>query len=357
MKWINFAVAIVVALSTINAFAKSEEKSAGTNRPALQLCEAHLNGKRSLAFQYQPAQPGKPTFLLLPGVNRATLLSDPALQVLAADGSGIITFNFSVQPLSIAELPERERANLEQVTLQSLAQETLAIAKKIEKEHGVPLRDMVPVSLSYTGAISPFLTAFPTIIDMVPLTSMSAYSPQLDAYYQNLKRAELFNPIFGPGITRSALDVAYRSEWVKQVDSISKQYDLPTARRTEMIEGYMTLSRAVEGFSWEKQAPSKKVKRIFVLAENEAKVLLADQIQTILSLKSKGYDVATIFIAGSGHIIPAEQPLGYVAALKGVAAGTIATGTVSVIDVKRGTAITVEGEKADEFLKAILRKK
>jgi len=355
MKLWKFAAAVALTFTAVLAHAKTEEKTSGTKRPPMEVCEAALTGKPSLAFQYVLAQPGKPTFFLLPGVNRATLLNDPAVEGLIRQGSGVITFNFSVQPFSIAELPKDRSVNLKDITLERLAEETMAMARKIEKEHGLAIKDMIPVTLSYSAAVSPYLTEFPTIIDMVPMTSLAAQNPTLQASISTLKAAELWNPIFGPGITRSTLDNAYRFEWSKQVDSLIKGFDLPSNRRTEMIEGYMTLSRAVEGFSWEKTKPSKKVKRVFVLAENEARELLKDQVRTILDLKSKGYDVSVIFVAESGHILPADQPIAYVAALMAVATNNLPEGAAALIDVKKGSAITIEGEKAIEFLKAILK--
>lgn len=327
MKLVKFLIAIAVTLSAIAGHAK--------------------------AVEFQAPKPGKPTYLLLPGVNRGTMLTDPAVQLLVADGAGIITFNFSVQPLSIAELGPRESADLRDVSLESLAEETLALAKQFEKEHGILVKDMIPVSLSFTGAVSPFLNAFPQVIDMVPLTSMAAYNPHLEAYYRMLKGAELFNPIFGPGITRASLDSAYRTQWVPQVNSIVEQFQLPSNRRSEMIEGYVALSRAVEGFSWKNSAPSKKVKRVFVIAGNEAESLQRDQVLTILDLQDQGYNVATILVEGSGHVIPSEKPAAYFKALKIVSDAKIEKGTLIVLDANKNTIRTLKGESARRSLESL----
>ncbi len=156
-----------------------------------------LNKGSAISYEFSPPAAGKPTFLLMPGVNRGIVLKDPAVAGLIQAGAGVITFNYSVQPLSIAELPARERADLEGVTLESLAAETLALAREIGRRHGIPLQRVIPVSLSYSGAVSPVLKDFPVVIDMVPLTSFGAFNPQLAAYYSSLKAAEFFNPIFG----------------------------------------------------------------------------------------------------------------------------------------------------------------
>lgn len=272
-----------------------------------------------LAYEFSPPQPGQPTFLLMPGVNRGMRLGDEAAALLAKSGAGVVTFNFSVQPLSIAELPAGEKPDLKDVTLNSLAEETRTLARWISREIKAPLSDLIPVSLSYSGAVSPFLNEFKLAIEVVPLTSFSAFNPQFAAYYSSLKAAEFFNPIFGPGITRASLDSAYRSQWHPQVAALARQFDLPASRHEEMVEGYMTLSRAVEEFSWLERPPAKDVKRVFVLAENEARSLKADQMTTIHELKSLGLPIEMIMISKSGHIIPAEQPQAYVETLLSIA--------------------------------------
>lgn len=276
-----------------------------------------------IAYEFSPPMPGQPTFLLMPGVNRGMRLDDEAAVQLIKSGAGVVTFNFSVQPLSIAELPEAERANLKGITLESLAEETKLLALRIRDQIGGPLSDLIPVSLSYSGAVSPFLRDFSKVIEVVPLTSFSAFNPQLSAYYSSLKAAEFYNPIFGPGITRSSLDAAYRSQWYPQVTALARQFELPAARFEEMVEGYTTLSRAVEGFSWFERPPEKKVNRYFILAENESRSLKADQLATIRELQAQGYSLEVKEISRSGHIIPVDQPKAYVEALLSIARGRI----------------------------------
>ncbi len=333
---VSFLIALVVSLPTHAEILKLKKGSV-------------------LSYQFSAPQSGQPTFLLMPGVNRGTLLEDPAVAGLVQAGAGVITFNFSVQPLSIAALPAGERADLEDVSIESLAEETVALAREIERLYGIPLKRMVPVSLSYSGAVSTQLQNFPVVIDVVPLTSFTAFSPQLAAYYASLKAAEFFNPLFGPGITRASLDAAYKSQWYPQVDSISRQFGLPSARRAEMVEGYTTLSRAVEGYSWLESLPSKKVKRVLVLAEGEAKPLLRDQIQTLGKLEKKGFAIATIVVQDSGHVIPADQPNAYVATLIAVAAGEVKPGTVTVFEPKLQRGRSLSGDEAVEFLRHMAR--
>lgn len=357
MKFIRLLFAFTLSASALAAHARSEGgPTLNSPRLELEVFEANLPGHPTLAYQFRAPQHGRPTYILLPGVNRGTMFSDPAVEALTKDGSGVLAINFSAHPLSVAQLKSDDRINFDGVTLKSLAQETVALARKIAKQYAIPLEHMIPVTLSYSGAVSPWLTEFPVVVDMVPLTSFRAFNPQLSLYYDTLKAGELLNPIFGPAITRASLDTAYRTQWIPQVQSMIQQYALPEARRGDMVEGYTALSRAVEGYSWAKEKPSKSVRRVFVIAENESNSLQADQLRTILDLKSQGYAITTVVIGHSGHIIPSDQPGAYVTALRAVADDRWSEGTLTWIDPIKNRVSTLEKDAGDKLLRSMLEK-
>ena len=126
-----------------------------------------------------------------------------ATQNLIKRGFGVATFNFSTQPLSVAQLAEKEEPYFKShdVSLKDLAEETAAIAGALKKQYGID--NVIPVSLSYSGAVSPFIKGYKLMIETVPMTSAAAENPQLEQYRQMLKAGEVWNPVFGPGITRS----------------------------------------------------------------------------------------------------------------------------------------------------------
>lgn len=277
-----------------------------------------LGPGRNVVVQIAEAQPGKPTFLFLPGVNRGLLLEEPAAQELLKNGNGVVAFNFSVQPLSLATLPRGEKAGFYDmnVDLRSLADEAHGVAKAIAAQYRI--RNLVPVTLSYTGAVSSELK-LPLVVDAVPLTSMAAFSPELAQYRSWLKAAELWNPVFGPGITRASLDAAYRTQWVKQVDAVTRQFSLPRERRDEMVDGYIRLSRATEGFEWKNKGD--RAKRAFILAAKENPVLLRHQVEVVRERLANGSGESVFLVQESGHIVPAEQPATYAKILELVGAG------------------------------------
>jgi len=274
---------------------------------------------RQLFVEISLPQQGKPTFLFLPGVNRALLLQEPAAQELIRGGYGVAAFHFSAQPLSIATLPAGMRPAFydKDVTLASLAEEAMSVARGLESQYG--LKRLIPVTLSYSGAVSLHLRGFPLVIDSVPLSSMAAFSPQLSMYYNWLKAGELMNPIFGPGITRASLDQAYRLQWVPQVEAIAAQFKLPAARKAEMVDGYLRLSRATEGFEWSNKAD--RTQRVFLLAAKESPTLLRHQVEVVRERLSQGRAESVFVVQESGHVIPSDQPAAYTQILIAVAEG------------------------------------
>lgn len=310
-----------------------------------------LGPGRNVMVQIAQAQDGKPTFLFLPGVNRGLLLEEPAAQELLKGGYGVVAFNFSVQPLSIATLPRGEKAGFYGVdtSLETLAAEAEGVAKGLAAQFKV--KTLLPVTLSYTGAVSSKLK-FAQVVDAVPLTSMAAFSPELAMYRNWLKAGELFNPIFGPGITRSSLDAAYRMQWSKQVDGLSQQFSLPRERREEMIDGYIRLSRATEGFEWSNKAD--RVKRVFILAAKENPVLLRSQVEVVRERLAKGSRESVFLVQESGHIVPAEQPAAYAKILSLVADGLHQPG-VTIVTPSSGEMKTLSMEASVQLLDKALK--
>lgn len=348
-----FSNTILLAVFFVGASPSLKAHAAETNAQTLQL---RLGNGRVVHFEYQKAgKEGAPTFLLLPGVNRSLLLSEEGPQALVQKGYAVVTMNFSVQPFSVSDLKTAEAPFFmtKSPSLADLAGEVEQLAKYLRTQQQADV--IIPVSLSYSGAVSPFLKSFPLIIETVPLTSSAAQNPELEAYRNNLKLGEMWNPVFGPGITRSLLDQAYRSKWADQVDSISKQFTLPADRRDQMIEGYITLSRATEGFSWDASSLSAKTRRVFIFAGNESKGLLESQIALFESLYKQNSQALAFVIKDSGHLIPGDQPAAYGNVLELIATGKADTlsGVIEVDPAARKTR-TFSGAQVAPYLRDLL---
>lgn len=352
----NIFVALFVLIASEGILPSTVQAASAATTAAIQPYQMTLGTGRVVYFEMaKPTQAGYPTFLLLPGVNRAFLLSEPGPQALIAKGYGVVGMNFSVHPFSVNALPANEVPFFMSASpsLQDFANEVSQLAKTLQTQFQTG--PVIPVSLSYTGAVSPLLKDFPVVIETVPMTSAAAENPQLEAYRQSLKAGEMWNPIFGPGITRSLLDTAYRSEWEKQVSSMAEQFNFSEDRHSQMVEGYTTLSRAVEGFEWDLSALPKNVNRVFIFAENESKSLLTHQVATFETLYGKDAKTLLFVVKNAGHVVPSDQPEAYASILDLVAQGkTKAMGGVVEVDSASRKSRTFTGAQVHTYLQSLI---
>lgn len=351
---VNWLTCRILSLSTALAVAlPAAALQAGDPTIALKL----EKGRTVFAQVIKPSDPSKPTLVLLPGVNRSLLANEPEAVSLAKAGFGLVTFNFSPQPLSVALLDKDEKPyfRTHEMQLKDLADETDQVIAQVKSQFG--LTNLIPVTLSYSGAISPFLKGYPLIIETVPMTSAGAENPQLEMYRQSLKAAEFWNPVFGPSITRASLDSSYRTVWVPQVAGMIKLFSLPAERSEDMVQGYTVLSRVVEGFSWDEADLQPKVtRRVFILAGNESGPLFKHQVQTFLQMASQTMTPLIYIVLNTGHIIPSEQPEAYAEILDQVSSGkTGIDAGVIVVDPAKKEYRKIKGSEAWDYLKSLIK--
>lgn len=302
MKLLNsLFIMAALFLAATPAFAK--DASGETSQVPLVHCELALSGTTVALEFHAPASPDQPTFLMIAGLVRPLHSSDEAHQRLVESGAGIISLNFSPQPFSLAGGSERP---VPDATLELLRQEIGQVLKLAESRG---IKNIIPVPLSFGAAVAAPLSGFELIIDLVPLTSADAKTPQLQAFRSMLEAGEWFNPIFGKQNTRDMIDQSYRSVWPGVIDLQIKKYGLPEERKAAMVEGGVRLSRAVEGFEWDKAQVDKAQRRVVVLAANESSSLLRHQKQTAARMLSEGYNIQVYLAEESGHDIFDDQPV------------------------------------------------
>jgi hypothetical protein len=271
----------------------------------------------------KPSDSNLPTFLFLPGVNRGLLSDEAALVVLKQKGFGVVTMNFSTQPFSVSELASDVSPEFlsKSYTLEELGNEVVVLSNELKKNFNI--QNIIPVSISYSSAVSSTIKGFSLMIDAAPMTSSAAVNPQLENYRATLKASEIFNPIYGPGITRSLLDQTYYTTWTPQVEAMIKQFQLNADRKPDMIKGYTVQSRAAEGFTWDLKKTNVDTKRIFILGKKDSKALLKNQLEVVLKALENEADVLVFVVNEAGHIIPSDQPQTYAAILTYVATNDI----------------------------------
>ncbi len=271
---------------------------------------------RMIDLKYLPAQNGKPTLLLLPGINRSFIESDQAVDQLKTEGFGIAIMNFSAQVFSINNLPKSEIAYFKEnkMNLDDLLQEVAMTAEYLKSD--LKVEEIIPITLSYSGMLSPFLDQYKTVIDTSPMTSSAAANPHFEKFKKGLELSQAWNPIFGPAIVRSQLDATYRMTWSPKIDAMVHEFGLATEKKNEMVESYVQLSILGENFSWPQLPENSTARRNFILGEKEAFNLKQDQLQVFLNMFEQNQSQILIIVEKSGHVIPYDHPVAYLEAIK-----------------------------------------
>lgn len=298
---------------------------------------------RKLFLQWQkPSVAGKPTFLLLPGINRSIFMLEEYVQNILKKGYGVVTFNFSAHPLSSSLLDKEQKPYFvdHDYKLSDLAYEVEFLAEYLR---GEGVTDIIPVTLSFTGALSPYLTSFPLIIDMSPMTSMAAHNPTADMYRKSLD----WNFFLSKETKRKMIDDSYRSFWRPLAKSYITDYKLPKERESNMIEGLVEMSRAGEDSDWFKTLPKPSGRHVFIIAGKESSSLLRHQLQTTEAY-TKEIDTQVYIMEGAGHLIWDTQASALADVLDRIAANADAPGTLVVKTAKDGSHALTRMDDARE---------
>ncbi len=285
--------------------ARSETTSA-RRLESLRLSVGTGNSLRSLALEHLPAQPGQPTLLMMPGAISPVSAGHPAFKKLAQSGVGLVSFAYSHQPGSLKAATREAVQALEQgeVSISGWVAETLTVRDHFARQ-GV---ELIPVSLSFTGAVTPSLQGFNRIIEMVPMTSTDATSATGAAVRDQLKAAAMWNPFFGQQLVRQQIDFSYRAYWQSVVDSLARDPQFPGELRGTLLDQYVRQSQAIEGFKWDVASLPRSIQRTFVLAGQESQSLLKHQLQTVVAMIEAGHQPNVVLVKGVGHNIPSSQP-------------------------------------------------
>lgn len=275
------------------------------------------SGRHIYVEMARASDPNKPTFLFLPGMFCAPLQDEKFIAALRAKGFGAIIMNFSLQAPSIALLTEREIPFFKrrELTLSDLANEVEFVAKSVREEF--PGIVLIPVSLSYSTAVSPYLRSFTHIIETSPMTSTWAAKPEVFSF----KRGLDMNPFIPQRAIRRLLDQMYFNSSYAITEFTIWRYKLKNPRRHEMNEGYEALARMAEEFNWDKASLSPEIHRDWIIAGGEDYPLKVHQKSTFEKFKKTQPTSRLIEIFGAGHIIKDSQPERLAEALETLGSG------------------------------------
>ncbi|MCR9202997.1 MAG: hypothetical protein NXH75_00355 [Halobacteriovoraceae bacterium] len=270
--------------------------------------EGRLTSSRVAYIEYAKPKNNKlPLLLLGPGVNRGVLSSDKMLSSIRKRGYGFVALHFSTLPHSVAALGKNKTPffDEEEFTMQDYADEMEFVGKWANKKFD---REVLPVTLSFSGAPSSLLKGFKRIIDLAPMVSLKHARPTLHYYYSSLRTANMFNP-FGAAVIRAAMDQTYLPIWRPQAEGMIRGFGFDGELEESILEGYMTSSRTLEGFDWEAKNTPSSTLRAFVFGEQEGESLLEGQVEVLKEFFSKNKKTGCFFVRGAEHAISFSHPV------------------------------------------------
>jgi hypothetical protein len=256
---------------------------------------------RAVLFDWIEAVNGAPTFVFMPGLGFTMPINHAAYAELSRQGFGIVAMNFSTHIPSVLALGDNASPYFLSRSPDSrdFASEVNLIADFLRTRGA---KNIIPVSLSYSGMVSAHLHDYPLIIDTAPLTSAMAAASVGESIRASLEMVNLFNP-FRKQLVRQAMDALYKNYWTQAVASTG---GVPEGLRSRVIEAYMAMSRASEGYDSARADYALGQRRLFILGGQERPSLLLDQRRTIHRLKLAGHDVQVKEIASAGHLVANE---------------------------------------------------
>jgi hypothetical protein len=260
----------------------------------------------------RPAHPDLPYLLLEPGARRPLYPNELGYMALVNKGYGVVSFSYSRQPFSLQIESSEGRSPIRNTDLkfEDLIKETNLVTQSLAE---MGIHNVIPVSLSFSSSISPYIKGYPLVIETAPMTSWAAAvpNPNLVKNRKMLQAWQLWNPFFGPAIVRHQLDDVYRKNWEEGVDAEIKKLGLDPKKRSEYLDGWTQLTRSAEDRDWSQVQLSPETRRVFMVSLfNESPRLLRSQLETyqkqVMGLRE---DNLLIAIRDTGHFIPIQTPL------------------------------------------------
>ncbi len=302
--------AFILFISLTTSLTSFAEEKAATKKDVLSLPgrEGQLASNRLAYIEYIAPQNNQlPILLLGPGVNRGVMSFDRLLSSLKKRGYGMVALHFSTLPHSVAALGTDEKPFFEEESfeMKDYAEEMEAVGLWAKQRFQ---REVIPVTLSFSGAPSSLLKGFNKIIDLAPMVSLEHARPTLYFYYNNLRLANMFNP-FGAAVIRAAMDQTYRPVWRPKTEEMIQGFNFDLELEDNIMEGYMTSSRTLEGFEWEAKNTPSQTKRVFVLAEEEAESLLKGQVEVLKEFFDTNKKTGCFFVRDASHAVSFSHPV------------------------------------------------
>lgn len=274
-----------------------------------EVLEFKMSEGRVVTAEYVKVSGAEETLVMLPGINRSLekKSENKFFQAAKKYKVNVLTIATSSHPRSISALALEETPVFQdhRMTLKDYADEVEFVIAKLK------IAKPFVSSLSYSTAILNYLDAkkFAGFIEMVPMGDPVEGADALIKSGRDYQDLLMLNP-FMVGFVRSQRDSAYRSTWTKSVQARLKSdpdFYGPNPRIDDIIEGYVSLARAAEDFRLNRI--NFPVRKHFILVDREEEERFSLQLKAVQTENAdfKG-SAGFLIVAGSGHVLPSDQP-------------------------------------------------
>ena len=274
-----------------------------------------LRQGRVVSFEYEFFDSARPTLVLLPGVYRGMESDDQALEIVKQKKINFVSLHFSSHPQSVIRAIEMGKSpQFDGMSLETLKDEVVSVIKFLN------VHNPLVVSLSFSGAVSTLFSKdeFPLVVDVVPLGRQDDNSSFLQSYYDGLQALNSWNSFMLSWLENLKAQ-AYLTYWTKQVAGLRVKYPelSDAATFSSVVRGMVAMSQTVEKFELENSDFRRGPERIFFLAGNEESKRLKRQKKAVEAYESQtGRGAEVKIFENAGHVLPADAPEEYVAALE-----------------------------------------
>jgi len=299
---------------------------------------------RPLAYFSHILTPNEKTFVLLPGINRGYLATDPFIHALSTRRANFVIIHFSNHIHSQALFgPFNEGAT----NLNQLGKEVLDLMTHLK------ITDPQYVSLSFSSAVS-LSNSLPSrhpSIEFAPIGD-GAEGQFLNSKF--IEKSLSWNPFWNQ-VYQQQKTLGLNHFWSNSL--LPYQKDLPNLQNPLVfqtaIRSYTNMSLAVDQFNISEAPHLATQKRIFMLATAESPTRLKSQINGIRQYHRSRNEWPLIFLfENTGHNITAEKPT-EAASILAQSDNVNHQGIIVVSKTGKLTPLTIHS--SDELLKNIAK--
>lgn len=326
----------------------------------IQEFSLQVSDEHAVAYNYIPAQSGKPTLVLLNGLIYSLKNWDNYINELTSKGYGVVLVAYSTQPESLRYIKSTPYYSKITTTVSGLAQTGLEIKDlandvmmvvdhlKIDQFHlqALSFGSIVGsyIANEYTSRVQSVTLIAPAVMSSHRYTP---YGESRHTFYV-MQNAMNINPFYVP-------DYYYDLELYQTMSmTILTQYntlDLDGTSYEDVFNGVYQMARSTKYFDLKEEAESAWPRTSLFIAENEDPSLKADQLKYWNAKKSVTTDSYLIQVENAPHAIPGSHFKTLAETISEILEGTKASGEYKVVGESKSSTGTTGSSSTTSIFK------